>query len=82
MLSQQQQQSSNDELNTHSIAEQIIDNKQEQKLKRIVPTNEEKLLTSNIADQQTEKALIIPSTTKRYQSSKVKTNSSRTMGTK
>ncbi|CAF1166042.1 unnamed protein product [Adineta steineri] len=65
-----------------TFAEQIIDNNQEQKLKRIIPTNEEKLLTSNIVDQQTEKALIIPSTTKRYQSSKVKTNSSRTMGTK
>jgi hypothetical protein len=49
------------------VAEQIIDNNQEQKLKRIITIN----------DQPTEKTLVVPPTTKRYQSSKGKLNSSK-----
>ncbi|CAF4540268.1 unnamed protein product [Rotaria sp. Silwood1] len=80
-------QFSNDELNTNvieqnmpSITEQIIDNNQEQKLKRIITINEENPSASIVIDEQqilshdkqVEKTSVIPSTTKRYHGSKNK----------
>ena len=62
------------------VAEQIIDNNQEQKLKRIITTNDEKLSTPTIDDSQIETTLVVPpttTTTKRYQSSKGKLNRSK-----
>ncbi len=69
------------------VAEQIIDNNQEQKFKRILTIHDEKQFTSIIDeqqilfdDQQTEKTSVVPSTTRRYQNSKSKLNSSKTTG--
>ncbi|CAF2309017.1 unnamed protein product [Rotaria sp. Silwood2] len=69
------------------VAEQMIDNSQEQKLKRITPINEEKPSTSIVIDeqpilsrdQQVEKISVVPSTTKRYHGSKNKFISSKTI---
>ena len=58
------------------VAEQIIDNNQEQKLNRIMPINNDKQSTSIIDrqpifshDQQTEKRSVVHSTAKGYQDS-------------
>ncbi|CAF3555278.1 unnamed protein product [Rotaria sordida] len=87
-------QHSNDDLNTNvieqntpSIAEQVIDNCQEQRLKRTTTNNEEKPSTSIIVDEQqilshdkqVEKTGVVPSTTKHYHGSKNKSTSSKTI---
>jgi hypothetical protein len=68
------------------VAEQIIDNNEEENFKPILTIHDEKPFTSIIDeqqilfdDQQTEKTSVLPSTTRRYQSSKGKLNSSKTI---
>ncbi|CAF0819136.1 unnamed protein product [Rotaria sordida] len=69
------------------FAEQVIDNCQEQRLKRTTTNNEEKPSTSIIVDEQqilshdkqVEKTGVVPSTTKHYHGSKNKSTSSKTI---